>query len=92
MDGTEFQVALGQTIRNLRSERGYSQESFADAVGLHRTYMGGIERGERNLGITNLGKIASTLGMPLSRLIAEAETLLPGQPALLEAFSNEERQ
>lgn len=64
---------MGRTIRDLRAEQGYSQESFADAVGLHRTYMGGIERGERNVGVSNLSRIAETLEMPLSELIAVAE-------------------
>ena len=73
MDWTELQVALGTTIRKLRSARGYSQESFADAVGLHRTYMGGIERGERNVGVVNLARIAWALELPLSTLIADAE-------------------
>lgn len=81
MENSEIQVALGNTIRRLRSERGYSQESFADAVGLHRTYMGGIERGERNLGVVNLEKIAATLGLPLSELIAEAEGTMPSGPS-----------
>jgi transcriptional regulator with XRE-family HTH domain len=73
VNGTELQVALGQTIRKLRSEKGYSQESFADAVGLHRTYMGGIERGERNVGVVNLARIAETLDIALSELIARSE-------------------
>ncbi len=64
---------MGRTIRDLRAEQGYSKESFADAVGLHRTYMGGIERGERNVGVSNLSRIAETLEMPLSELIAVAE-------------------
>jgi transcriptional regulator with XRE-family HTH domain len=80
MDRTELQVALGKTIRDLRSARGYSQESFADAVGLHRTYMGGIERGERNVGVVNLSRIAEALELPLSGLIAEAEKAMPGHP------------
>ena len=80
MGRTELQIALGKTIRDLRSARGHSQESFADAVGLHRTYMGGIERGERNVGVVNLARIAATLGLPLSGLIAEAEgTTADGQ-------------
>ncbi len=52
---------IGNNIRMLRKERGYSQESFADAVGLHRTYMGGVERGERNVSILNLLKILRKL-------------------------------
>lgn len=71
-------MALGNTIRELRAERGYSQESFADAVGLHRTYMGGIERGERNVGVVNLSRIAAALNLPLSGLIAKAEQATSG--------------
>lgn len=52
---------LGLNIRMLRKARNYSQEGFADAVGLHRTYMGGVERGERNLSILNLLKIMRKL-------------------------------
>ena len=52
---------IGNNIRRLRSEKGYSQESFADAVALHRTYMGGVERGERNLSALNLLKIMRKL-------------------------------
>lgn len=81
MDRTELQAALGKTIRELRGARGYSQESFADAVGLHRTYMGGIERGERNVGVVNLARIAETLDLPLSGLIAKAEKSMAENPS-----------
>lgn len=76
MEPTELQVALGKTIREARNERGYSQEAFADAVGLHRTYMGGIERGERNIGLRNFARIAQALAMPSSELLALAEQRL----------------
>lgn len=73
---TDMQIALGRTIRELRKRRGFSQESFADEVGIHRTYMGAVERGERNVSLKNLMRIAKTLGVPLSSLIAEAEAVL----------------
>ncbi len=73
MDPTRLQIKLGRTIRRLRNERGYSQEAFANAVGLHRTYMGGVERGERNVGVRNLARIAGALDLPLSKLLALAE-------------------
>ena len=51
-------IQIGQKIRRLRQQRGFSQESFANEVGLDRSYMGGIERGERNIAALNLIKIA----------------------------------
>jgi len=62
-------VRFGQRVRALRREQGYSQESFAYACELDRTYMGGIERGERNLALRNIERIASTLGISLSELM-----------------------
>jgi len=64
---------LGRAVRRLRTEAGYSQESFADACDLHRTYIGSVERGEVNISLDNLEVIARTLKMPLSRLFLEAE-------------------
>lgn len=68
--------ALGQAVREFRKAKGYSQEGFADEVGLHRTYMGAIERGEQNLTVKNIVKVADTLGIPPSKLLAKAEKLL----------------
>jgi transcriptional regulator with XRE-family HTH domain len=69
-------------IRKRRKDSGYSQESFADAVGVHRTYMGSVERGERNISLRNLGLIARTLNITLSRLIQDAEEAsTPSSPA-----------
>ena len=64
---------LGTRIRELRRKGGFSQESFADHCGLHRTYMGGIERGEHNLTIQTALTIANGLGITLSRLLAGIE-------------------
>ena len=63
--------AVGAKIRILRSAQGYSQEGFARACGLDRTYIGGIERGERNLGVINLVRIARALGVPPAELLAD---------------------
>ena len=60
---------FGQRVRELRKARGLSQEAFAAECGLDRTYMGGIERGERNLALRNIDLIANTLGMSLSDLM-----------------------
>jgi transcriptional regulator with XRE-family HTH domain len=64
----DIQVELGKKIRQLREERGYSQESFAQECGLDRTYISGIERGKRNVSIQNIHVIASTLGIKISEL------------------------
>lgn len=59
---------VGKRIRTLRKERGHSQESFADACGLHRTYIGGVERGEYNIALDNIYKIARALNVTLDEL------------------------
>lgn len=56
-----IQKQFGKKVRELRTERGYSQEGFAFECGLHRTYIGCIERGEKNITITNIEKIAKAL-------------------------------
>jgi len=68
-----LQKALGKRIRELRLKKSFSQESFADHCGLHRTYMGGIERGERNLTIQTVATIAKGLGITMSDLLADIE-------------------
>ena len=60
-DKIENRIEFGQKIRNLRKAKGYSQESFADHANIHRTYMGGIERGERNPTLTTIYRIAEAL-------------------------------
>jgi transcriptional regulator with XRE-family HTH domain len=65
--------ALGQRIRELRAERGYSQESFADKCGVHRTFMGTVERGESNLSFQNIARVAITLDVTLSNLFLGLE-------------------
>jgi transcriptional regulator with XRE-family HTH domain len=62
-------VRFGARVRELRLSKGYSQESFAAKCGLDRTYVGGIERGERNLALRNIENIAKALDMSLSELM-----------------------
>lgn len=59
---------FGSRVRQLRSDRGWSQEAFAARCDLDRAYMGGIERGERNLTLRKVEKIAATLGISISAL------------------------
>ncbi len=70
-------VALGRAIRELRRSAGISQEGLADRSRLHRTYVGGIERGERNVSFGNLLKLANALAIRPSELIARSESFLP---------------
>lgn len=59
---------FGQRIRHLRTEAGLSQEAFASRCGLDRTYLGGIERGERNVSLRSLGALADALMLTVSEL------------------------
>lgn len=62
MEGN-LQRAVGRNLRAYREARGLSQEAFADVLGVHRTYMGGVERGERNLTLKSLERIAERIGV-----------------------------
>ena len=64
----DVRVRFGRVVRSRRRKLGVSQEAFADMCGLDRTYMGGIERGERNLSLVNIEKIAIGLRISLSEL------------------------
>lgn len=66
-------VAFGRAVRQLRLERGLSQERLAELAGLHRTYVADIERGRRNVGLRNVDRLASALDVELSTLMREAE-------------------
>jgi transcriptional regulator with XRE-family HTH domain len=64
-------VRFGRIVSRLRVERGFSQEGFAAATGLHRTYMGGIERGERNPTLTTILRIAEGLKIEPTELFRQ---------------------
>ena len=66
-------VTLGKRIRELRLRTGRSQEKFAAAAGLDRTYYAGIERGERNPSVKQLAKISAALGVPIGALFTVSE-------------------
>ncbi|MGC6521424.1 MAG: helix-turn-helix domain-containing protein [Candidatus Micropelagos thuwalensis] len=59
---------FGARVRALRTESGWSQEDFAFKCGLHRTYIGAVERGERNISLENIKKIASTFTIDIAEL------------------------
>ena len=71
MEG-DLQRRLGRNLRNLRKAKGLSQEAFADALDIHRTYMGGLERGERNVTLKTVERIASALGIDPAQLLLAA--------------------
>lgn len=62
---------FGSTLRKLRDERGYSQEELAEKAGLHRNYIGGVERGERNVALENIVKLARALSVSPRDLFAD---------------------
>jgi transcriptional regulator with XRE-family HTH domain len=68
-------IKLGNKIRELRKVKNLSQEAFADEVGLDRTYVGGIERGERNIATLNLIRIAIALNVEIGQLFPSIELL-----------------
>lgn len=68
-------VKIGKRIRELRKARGFSQEGFAYEVGLDRTYMGSVERGERNIAAINLIRIAKVLKVEVGELFPSTRAL-----------------
>lgn len=66
-------IKLGNAIRAARKARGWSQEELAFQAGLDRTYIGSIERGERNIAALNLVKIAAVLGVGVGELLEGGE-------------------
>jgi transcriptional regulator with XRE-family HTH domain len=65
----DVRVRFGKALRERRHKLGVSQEEFADLCGLDRTYVGGIERGERNVGLVNIERLARALKISLSELL-----------------------
>jgi transcriptional regulator with XRE-family HTH domain len=65
---------FGQTVRRLRHAMNLSQEELADLANIHRTYIGGIERGERNPTLTMIVRLARALGVPPAKLLEPEES------------------
>lgn len=68
-----LQQNLGRSLRRIRLERGLSQEAFADVLGVHRTYYGAVERGDRNLTLVSVERLAEHLGLDPLELLTPAE-------------------
>ena len=66
---SEINKEVGLNIRKIREDKGLSQEKLAELADLHRTYIGQIERGEKNIGLRNLEKIAKALGVHIKDLL-----------------------
>ena len=73
MEG-DLQRTVGANMRHRRAALGLSQEDFADLLGVHRTYLGAIERGERNLTLQSLERLAECLGIDVLDLLAPARS------------------
>jgi transcriptional regulator with XRE-family HTH domain len=69
---------LGKVLRARREAAGYSQESYADAISMHRTYYSAIERGEKNLQLDTLRRICAGLKCKAWEVLKDAETKTPG--------------
>lgn len=63
---------FGLVVREIRLEKSISQEALADLVGLDRSYIGGVERGEHNLALINIKRIADGLGLSISQIMEKA--------------------
>ena len=70
---SQLRYELGLTIRRVREGAGYTQESFADSIQVHRNYMGSVERGETNITLDRLEQIAKGLGLTVAELLKQAE-------------------
>lgn len=65
----EIKKAVGERVRQLRESKQWSQEQLGFQCGLHRNYIGGIERGERNVGVVNVAKLAKAFGIRPKELL-----------------------
>lgn len=65
---SEVLILFGDRIRLLRKQKGFSQDELADKAGVHRTYIGMIERAEKNITLTNIEKLAKALGVEIKTL------------------------
>jgi transcriptional regulator with XRE-family HTH domain len=70
-DDSHLRATLADNLRRLRKEQGLSQEALADKASLHRTFVGAVERCERNISLDNIGKLAAALAVSPALLLSE---------------------
>jgi transcriptional regulator with XRE-family HTH domain len=73
MDKPTLQARFGDAVRARRTKLGFSQDTFADAISMHRAYYSSIERGERNLTLETMGRVSTGLKIKLSELMRQAD-------------------
>jgi transcriptional regulator with XRE-family HTH domain len=66
-----IRIRFGANLRKIRLDNGISQEDLADRAGLHRTYLSSVERGERNVTLATVEKLAKALGVSMSKLMPD---------------------
>lgn len=66
---SDVQRRFGKKLREVRQQKGISQEKLAELAGLHRTYVSSVERGERNISLVNIEKLAGALDVSLAKLM-----------------------
>ena len=65
----DVQIRFGERLRKVRSAQGISQEKLAELAGLHRTYVSSVERGERNISLLNIERLAKALSASMAKLM-----------------------
>ncbi len=80
MDGvpSTARQRFADALRRLRQEKGLSQEELAEKADLHRNYVGSVERGERNVGVDNMERLAQALGVELVDMLGRSDDSPPG--------------
>lgn len=73
MDKATLQTQFGTAVRERRQALGYSQDTFADVIDMHRAYYSAIERGERNVTLSTIARVAEGLAVSVAELMADAE-------------------
>lgn len=84
----KLSAKFGEVVRELRKERNLSQEELADKAEVHRTYVGMIERGERNITLENIQKLAKALNVSLKSIFEKLDKILKWLSNFLDRGSN----